>query len=376
MGSEWDAAIIGGGFFGCMTALALSRHGRRVVVLEKHDRLLGRASYHNQARIHNGYHYPRSLRTAASSRLNFPRFVRQFADCVDSSFAQYYAVARLFSKVTARQFRAFFDRLGAPLEPAPEAVRRLFNPDLVEDVFRVTEYAFDAARLGQRLQQQLAEAGVEVRYQTEAIRVSLRTDGRLLLRLVSQCGEDEVAAGEAYSCTYAQTNKLLAGSGLPLIPLQHELTEIALVEVPPPLRRAGVTLMCGPFFSVMPFPPRGLHSLSHVRYTPHDAWQDGDGPYRDAHAELVRRPRRSRFSWMMQDAARYLPLLRDCRQRDSLWEIKTILPRSAEDDSRPILFRAHHGLPNLHCVVGGKIDNVYDLIDELDRARPGERRSA
>ena len=26
--------------------------------------------------------------------------------------------------------------------------------------------------------------------------------------------------------------------------------------------------MCGPFFSAMPFPARGLHTLSHVRYTP------------------------------------------------------------------------------------------------------------
>ncbi len=68
---------------------------------------------------------------------------------------------------------------------------------------------------------------------------------------------------------------------------------------------------------------------------------------------------------MIRDAARYLPCLRKCRYRDSLWEIKTVLPRSDMDDSRPILFNRDHGLKNLTCVMGGKIDNVYDAISEL-----------
>jgi hypothetical protein len=57
---------------------------------------------------------------------------------------------------------------------------------------------------------------------------------------------------------------------------------MALVEVPEPVRGLGITVMCGPFFSVMPFPPRGLHTLSHVRYTPHEAWSDAAGARRRA----------------------------------------------------------------------------------------------
>jgi hypothetical protein len=179
-----------------------------------------------------------------------------------------------------------------------------------------------------------------------------------------------------FSCTYAQTNRVLAASGLPLIPLVQELTEMALVRVPGPLLGLGVTVMCGPFFSVMPFPPRGLHSLSHVRYTPHAAWTEGGPGYRPAYEEMAARPRRSHYPWMVRDAARYLPLLRDCVYEDSLWEVKTVLPRSAADDSRPILFRRDHGLVNFHCVLGAKIDNVFDLLDELEGLPRRERRSA
>jgi hypothetical protein len=65
---------------------------------------------------------------------------------------------------------------------------------------------------------------------------------------------------------------------------------------------------------------------------------------------------------MIRDVVRYLPAARDCVSRGSLWEVKTVLPRSEQDDSRPILFRPHFGLPNYHLVMGGKIDNVYDVV--------------
>src|SRR6185437_4681277 len=330
----------------------------------------------NQARVHHGYHYPRSLRTALRSRINFPRFVEQFAFCIERSFDKYYAVARQFSKVTARQFRNFFAHIQAPIEPAPEAVRRLFNRDLVEEVFRFTEYAFNAVRLREWLRQRLFDAEVEVRLRTEANRVQAHADGRLLLTTGLRQRPEGLLAREVFNCTYAQINRLLAGSGLPLIPLKQELTEMALVHVPEPLAHMGLTVMCGPFFSVMPFPARGLHSLSHVRYTPHAAWSEGTGIYRPAYAEMAAHPRRSHYTWMIRDAARFLPLLNECRYEDSLWEIKTVLPRSEVDDSRPILFQRHHGLANLHCVLGAKIDNIFDLLDELNGTVHQERRSA
>ncbi len=68
---------------------------------------------------------------------------------------------------------------------------------------------------------------------------------------------------------------------------------------------------------------------------------------------------------MIRDAERYIPRLKDCRYVDSLWEVKTVLPQSEVDDSRPILFRRNQGIKNFTCILGAKIDNVYDIPDEL-----------
>ena len=47
-----------------------------VVLLERGPRLMDRASFTNQARVHNGYHYPRSFTTAYRSVVKTPPLPR------------------------------------------------------------------------------------------------------------------------------------------------------------------------------------------------------------------------------------------------------------------------------------------------------------
>lgn len=373
---RWDALVIGGGFYGLYLAEVLAARLRRVLLCERGPQPMGRASFVNQARVHNGYHYPRSILTALRSRVNFPRFVAEFRPAVASDFQKVYAIARRGSKVTAEQFAKSMQRIGAEIEPAADPVRELFDSALIEDVFRVREYAFDAVRLKELMVQRVRQAGVELRTESPVDRVTPLPDGSIRVRLAN----GEVHAGLVLGCTYAQTNAVAARSGLPVIPLKHELAEMVLVQVPSDLQQLGVTVMDGPFFSCMPFPANGLHTLSHVRYTPHGHWYDGlpGEPHVSAYEMLDCAERRTAFPHMIRDAARFLPRLSGCEYRGSLWEVKTVLPRSEADDSRPILFRPHHGIPNYHVVLGGKIDNVYDVADELTAALGwnGVRREA
>lgn len=368
-GPAYDSLIIGGGFFGLYIAEHLTRRGRRVVVCERQAELMGRASYANQARVHNGYHYPRSMLTALRSRVSFPRFVAEFDACIDRSFEKYYMVGRMLSKVTARQYEQFCQRIGARCEPATSRVRRLVNPRLVEEVFSTTEFAFDAVKLRDMMISRLAAAGVEHRLRCTAHRLAPVAEGGLDVTLQMEGHPEEtLRVGQVFNCTYAMLNFVLENSGLPRIPLKQELAEIALVEVPPAVSALGITVMSGPFFSVMPFPPRGLHSFSHVRYTPHCEWFEGpDLQYRSAYEVFNRAQKRTSWPAMIRDAQRYIPALSECRYRESLWEVKTVLPRSETDDGRPILFKPDYALPGVHCVMGGKIDNVYDVVDVIDQ---------
>ncbi len=299
---SYGAVIIGGGFYGCVVARELRKYFARVLLLEREPDLMRRASYRNQARVHQGYHYPRSLLTSLRSRLNFSRFVLEYEPAIFSGFQNYYAIAKTFSKTTAGQFQQFCSRIGAPIGPARAEIKALFNPFHIEEVFSAVEYAFDATKLKGLVKSQLAAA--EVEYELGAFALSVRPSGRSCRLVFEQGGAlHEVQAEYIFNCGYSLINGVLWRSGLPLVPLKHELAEMGLIEVPEELRDLGLTIMDGPFFAVMPFPDRGLHTLHHVRYTPHYSWLDAGGEgYLDARQYLEGARPESNYEHMIRDA--------------------------------------------------------------------------
>lgn len=365
MTAQADYLIVGGGFYGCCLALYLRSISGRVLLVEAGDTLLDRASRVNQARVHTGFHYPRSALTAVKSMLLHRRFMADFPEAVVDDFQMLYAIARRRSKVSAKRFHRMFRDIGAPIAPALPGQAALFDPTMVEGVFACSEAAFDHSVLSRQLAARLDRAGVELRLSTalEALQ-----DGPGGIRATLSDGS-EVEARYAFNITYAQINDVLDRAGLPRAHLKHELAEIALVEPPEELQGIGVTVMDGPFFSCMPYPAEGLHSLTHVRYTPHDSWTDeqGLGP---AYGRLAAARLQSRVQHMICDGRRYLPCLDRAVPRKSLYDVKTVLTKNERDDGRPILYRQQPAGSRVVSILGGKIDNIYDLFDLVRQSGP------
>lgn len=362
-----DAIVIGGGFYGVAIAIYLARQRglKHIVLVERESALMTRASYNNQARIHNGYHYPRSYTTAFRSRVNLPKFISDWPNAVTQDFTKLYAIARHNSKVTGKQFERFCREIGAKIQPAPPSLCALFEPRLIEAVFLVEEYAFDTTRLADWANQTLKEYHIQVRLETRVNAISNTPSGKLLTTLQPNSGDAEaVCCRYVFNCTYSGINQLQGEFQGVQAGLKQEITEMALIQVPPSLQNLGITVMDGPFFSVMPFPARGLHTLSHVRYTPHQHWTDVPGI--DPYKTLAQYACTSRFDRMLRDVVRYMPALQASRYSDSLFEVKTILTKNESDDGRPILFEKHRELRGCYSILGGKIDNIYDVLEKLD----------
>jgi glycine/D-amino acid oxidase-like deaminating enzyme len=280
--------------------------------------------------------------------------MRDFAPAVARDFRMLYAVAAEGSRISAARFFRMYRDLGAPIRLAQSADVRLFDPRRVAGVFECEEFAFDAVLLRDMLAERLAHAGVEVRLGAHVVSVARGEAGPVI---ALESGE-RLVAPLVFNATYGRMNQVARLAGSPPLPVKNELTEVALVRVPDALERVGVTVMDGPFFSIMPFPSRRLHSLTHVRYTPQATWLDGDGP-----ATLLRA--RSRWLHMKRDAARYVPALEDVVWEGSLYEIKTVLLKNEIDDGRPIFLHPHVERPGFYSVLGGKLDNIYDLFEVL-----------
>jgi glycine/D-amino acid oxidase-like deaminating enzyme len=365
--------IIGGGFYGLSIALFLHDElgMSNILVIDKASTMMSRASYVNQARVHNGYHYPRSVLTGSRSAVNFPRFVEDYKEAIVDNFDKYYGISKILSKVNARQFKSFTEKIGIEAKDPEQAIDDLFNKQLVEKVYETKEYAFDSRILRDLLLRKIkARPGIIIHGSEEVDYIESRDD-----RIAVNTNMDQYVVDKVINCAYSQINTLHRKSGIPLVALKHELTEMCLVRLPDNLKKFSITMMDGPFFSIMPFPSRGLHTLSHVRYTPHSSWLDDKNTPVEKH-EVYRYfdsiTLNSNYKKMYADVIRYIPALKSMEYAESITEVKTVLQKSEGDDSRPILFKPHFGIHNYTCIMGGKLDNIYDVFDEL-RGLYGEK---
>jgi glycine/D-amino acid oxidase-like deaminating enzyme len=368
----FDFVIVGAGFFGARLALLLARQGCRVALLERGATICSRASWNNQARIHNGYHYPRSLSTARGSHEHYERFIREMSDCVFQSFEHIYAIPRDHSATNTSQFIRFCRLLDLEVRDAGRAAKALLNSDLVEDAFCVREAAFDCTAVRRKLLRSLLEEP----------RITLRTNEHC--QSIAREGSTVTVAGTSrrwrgrgvFIVAYAGINSILRSSGLEPLDLKAELAEVCLVKVPPILQGRGLTFMDGPFFSLMPFPAEKAHSLTHVRYTPKASWHlhaHPADPYRMADAA----GQTSGFAYMRADARRFVPAIAGTTHIRSLFEVKAIPNRNEADDGRPILLRRHCSDPLIVSVLGSKFDSIFELekavLDLLESADPDRR---
>jgi glycine/D-amino acid oxidase-like deaminating enzyme len=357
MKKKYDLAIIGGGIYGSLLALHLQKKYANIILIERENQLISKASYFNQARVHNGYHYPRSFITAIRSHQNFVRFCKQFKPAIVSKYPSLYAIARQNSKVTSLQFAKFCQMIGTPIQNVSNDLKKLFNSDLIEEVFQVEEFEFDAAILRKTLSKKIQKSSINLSLNSEVEKVYSQSNNQIGVILSSGT---TIFASKVINCTYAGINTILKKSEMPLIPLKLEYTEMPLIKLPATLNKFGITIMDGPFFSLLPFPDRKMHSFHHVRYTPHISWYGTD---EDIDKEALQS---SHFQLMLKDAQRYIPQLKNLHSDDSLFQTKAVLKMTENNDGRPIYFHKNYQIPNFHLVMGGKIDNVYDIIEEIN----------
>ncbi|MCI6248658.1 FAD-binding oxidoreductase [bacterium] len=367
-----DKIIIGAGLYGLYAAQKCGAMGQRVLVLERDPAPFMRATYINQARVHMGYHYPRSYSTAIKSARYFERFCRDYDFCLHKEFDQIYATSSHFSWTNAGEFRRFCHAAGIRCDDvAPE---RYFNPGMCDGAFLTTEYTYDAQVLKEWFLQELAKLpNVTVLYNHRP--ESIRAVGD-----VWQVGAGDVAAEAPFilNATYAGVNDIHAMLGLPPFGIKYEKCEIILCTVDERLKNTGITVMDGPFFSLMPFGQTGLHSLTSVTFTPHETsydpvatfpcQQESDGLCRPGSLyncnECPARPK-SAWPYMSQLARKYLREEYGFAYRGSLFSMKPILKASEIDDSRPTVVRVMNTSPMLVSVLSGKINTVYDLDEVL-----------
>lgn len=375
---RYDKIIIGAGLYGLYAAKFCADKGQHVLVLEYDSAPFGRATYINQARVHKGYHYPRSLTTAVKSAGYFRRFVEDFGFCIHDKFEQIYATSDKFSWTSASQFQEFCR--AADIKCEEEAVSKYFKPGMCDGAFLTEEYTYDAKILQKYYEEKLdGNLNVDIVYGAR-IRKIIKCDKTFAVEL-----EDGVSYEAPYvlNATYASVNQIIdkvEGIEKELFDIKYELCEIILCEPSTALKDIGITVMDGPFFSIMPFGKTGCHSLTAVTFTPHVTSYEAKpvfGCQRNLGPDMACSPENlgncnecphrpdSAWPYMSHLADKYMKPEYAYSYVKSLYSMKPILKSSEVDDSRPTAIRVLSREPEFVSVLSGKINTVYDLDEFL-----------
>ena len=366
--------VIGAGLYGLYSALYLAKKNKRVLVLEKDSEAFSRATYINQARVHMGYHYPRSISTAGKSAHYFNRFMKDYDFSILTKFDQIYATSSQFSWTNAGQFQKFCQAAQIKCE---EINPKKYFKGNIDGAFLTEEYTYDAFILRDYFLSEISKYNnVEIKYNANIKSIS-KSDKYYELVL----NDDNIVQTDfLLNATYASTNQISSMLDFEPFKIKYELCEIILCNVVNNLKEVGLTVMDGPFFSIMPFGKTVYHSLTSVTFTPHKTSYE-NLPTFDCqkinanclpscldNCNLCAAKPKTAWEYMSHLARKYMNDDLSFEYVKSLFSMKPILKASEIDDSRPTVIRTFSTNPTYIAVLSGKINTVYDLDEVLDNA--------
>lgn len=354
-----NVAVIGCGIFGATIALRLNGAGCKVTVHERLSAILGGASFNNQNRLHLGFHYPRDMHTAKQCARGFLRFKETFRESILEGFPNAYFIASQGSLTSPDEYLAFCEKLDLPYE-ITDLDGFLPRVEGVDLGLLVDEVVYDCGELRRVIGQQLAASPIELRVSVNVDSIS-RTHAGFVLRTGDRL---EGPYDAIVNCTYSDGNRFTDQLGHNVPRRQFEYTVVPIFEWnEAPL---GITIMDGPFMTVLPFGNSGRFLLYHVKHSV-VAEQTGrhlDRTWLDQETSPMRRLDSEPFFHSIFESCReFVPALESARPVGFLEGPRVVIANQDDTDARPSLVESPE--PGYVSVFSGKIDHCVWVADEV-----------
>lgn len=368
---NYDFLIVGGGIFGIYSAIFLAEKGLKICLIEKEAELMRKASIVNQARLHAGYHYPRSIGTARIADEHKDRFTKEHKQFINFKFDKYYAIDRYGSFTDSKQFERFCETVKIKAEPVKE--HPFVNFQRIQELYLTEEFSFDPILIAEYYKDWVQKyTNIEIKMQT-MVDSAYKNGDNWVVKIKNLEGEElNINTPAVINATYCGTNTINKIFDIKGIKLMHEITEMAMIHSPQ-FNNIGLTIMDGHFASLMPYGISNLLSLSSVTYTHHKVSYE-DEPTFDCQSQVNNckpnaisicnnckaRPQTAKNK-MIQQMKLYLTDEVELNYFFSMYTIKAKLQSSYIDDGRPTEIAKLNSAPDYYCLFAGKINSIYEI---------------
>lgn len=350
--------IIGGGVFGCNIAIELAKAKFDVDLVEQENDIMLLASMNNHNRLHLGYHYLRSIKTAEQSLEGLISFLFYYGESVYHNFDNYYAIAKEGSHTSAQEFLAFCDDVGIDYDeeyPEPE----LMNPNTLEASFKVPEPVFDFQLLYSLVKKNITKKNIKLKLNTRCDDVKLKDNGKYKVMLSGK----EYEYDAVINATYQGINHINNSLGVKPKKINYEDVLIPLFKFNH--KAFGLTIMDGPFCSVMPNGTKENHFLL----------------YHVKESVLKRELSTSPPNWRIlsnidnkviyKESIKYYPFLKNVDNYSSYRAIRAV--HENKDDARLSELFTFEEFPKYYVVLSGKISTCVQVALSIKHSLQGKK---
>lgn len=341
-------AVIGGGIFGVTAAIILSKK-HQVDLYEMNSDILSSASGINQFRIHRGYHYPRSNRTAISSLTSEPSFLRMFPESIIDHNDHYYCIAKENSQTSAQKYLEFCKHHSLEFT---EANLNIINKKHIDLCLKVNESLIDPHALKQSCLEKLKANMVNVFLNRKATKKIFPKYDHIVI------------------ATYAALNELLDDYPQAQLEYQFELCEKIVCELPPSFLNKSVVVLDGPFMCFDPFGRTGKFLLGNVVHAIHSV-NVGKHPIIDPQMSpvlnkgVINNQAISRFNKFIESGKKYFKHFDKAKYLGSMYTIRTVHAKKDATDER--LTQVSRVNDKISIVFSGKIVSCVSAAIQLSK---------
>ncbi len=356
-----NVLVIGAGLFGCSTAFVLSESKFKVDLVEEESDIMRKASYVNHNRIHLGYHYLRSIETAEQSIEGLLSFLFYYGDSVIYQFPNYYGIASDGSKTTPQQFLDFCNKVGIGYEEDyPDEL--MLNRTKVEACFKVPEPVWDYKSLRSTVVKYLERSKVNLFLSTTCEKINILENNLFEVKFDNCVKYYDVVI----NATYANLNKVNSMLGIQNKMLLYEDVVIPVFNYPS--TPIGLTIMDGPFCSVMPHGKvNGEFLLYNVKESVLRSKHDEFKPDFEDNGIDFKEER------IYDASAEFIPFLKNVTHNSYIRTIRTVFENS--DDARLSEVSTYKNFNNYFSVLSGKVTTCMQVALEIKHAIQGKKNT-
>lgn len=349
-------AVIGAGVFGTNCAIELGGVAE-VDLFEKNDLILGEASLFNQWRHHSGFHYPLSYETVKEIEDSKTLFEDYYREAVIYDIPSYYCVSSQAKEIPPERYLSSCNlhRLNYEIVPPPA----LLAPNSTSLNLLTDEGLYDIDLLRTLISRRLdAVTNVNLRTSTEVTGGQLLDSGRKELSFESNGVVNSKEYDFVINCGYANWHKVNPWFGFAKAPIRLE--DVELLELEIDIEPQCITLIDAPFMSLTSMGRGNRFFLSHRDHSLLSRKFENEDGFVHKTNTLSNKDN------MINDAIRYLPILKNAKYIKSWRTTKAISAYESEFWARPTIIQ-NSGF-GYWSVLGGKILTSVSNAKEIASA--------